>query len=335
MPDGSVWLVRAATASAGHGRSPDLVVADELWDINDGVIDDGLIPAQRARPAPLFSGWSTAGTEASTWFLRTREAALRAIDTNERGSLYYAEYSPAPSADLTNPETWAAANPALGHTLQLETLIDESRGPNRSAFMRASLNLWVAAASAWLEPGTWDRCHVPGDLPAPVVLAVDLSTDGGRFSGVAAGFDSAGRVVPWVAFQCPTEHEAWEHIERMMAGPGVRLAVTPPLEIHTPPRLKPRTSTVGYGELVKWTALVERMISDGRVAHRGDVALSDHLARAVAVRTQNGLAISSQKSPGPVELARLFVFAAALCSIPADKSRPAMGRARTVPTVRR
>ena len=35
------WIVRAATPSAGHGQSCDLIVADELWDISSEALDVG------------------------------------------------------------------------------------------------------------------------------------------------------------------------------------------------------------------------------------------------------------------------------------------------------
>ena len=91
MPDGSTWLVRAANNSVGHGTSPSLVVADEMWDISREVIDGGLLPAQRAQVSPLLSMWSTAGTEASTAMLRWREQGLRAIDTGKNASFYFAK----------------------------------------------------------------------------------------------------------------------------------------------------------------------------------------------------------------------------------------------------
>jgi hypothetical protein len=222
---------------------------------------------------------------------------------------------------------WTWANPALGHTLDIETLIAESKSPNRTAFLRASLNLWVAADAGWLEPGVWERLEYDGPaLPPASVLAIDSSQDGSRHVGVLA-HEIDGTAVLDVAFIALSESEMWDHVARLLTA-GAVLAVTPGLDIHTPKALEHRKVTVGYGELVKWTSLVRSMILDGRVKHTGAQQLAEHMGRAVAVRTQGGLVLSSQKSAGPIELARCGVWAAALATKSKWKSRPAMASSR-------
>lgn len=326
MPDGSRWYVRAATPSAGHGRSPDLIVVDELWDISDEVLDQGLIPSQRARKSPLCAMFSTAGTEASRAMLRWREQGLQAIDGGKPTRHYFAEWSPPPSADLSDPESWIWANPALGHTLELDTLIAESEAPNRAAFLRASLNLWVASDQSWLDPGTWEKLVYEGELPIATVLAVEHSLDESRYVGLFAHpFES--KVILSTAFVVNTEQELWAEVRSRLPA-GAQLALPPSLDIHAPPELASRKTTVGYGELVRWTALVRSMIYEGRILHTGEKTLGEHMARAVASKTQAGIVLSSQKSPAPIELARCAVWAAALASKAKWSSRPSIGRAR-------
>jgi hypothetical protein len=333
MPNGSTWLVRAATPSAGHGRSPDLVVIDELWDVSEETADNGLMPAQRARRYPLLAMWSTAGTEASRLMQRWRQQGLRAIDTGEVGPLYFAEWSPPPelAAAAADPATWAWANPALGHTIDLDVLKAESASPNRAAFLRGSLNLWVASDHAWLEPGLWESLKVDGPPPPVEVLAVDSAPDESRYVGIAAAVVE-NRVHLRVAFITITEAEAWAEVRRLL-GPSTLLAVTPTLDIHTPPEIR-RKTVVGYGELLKWTSLMRAMIGEGRVVHAGDVALADHMARAVAVKTQAGVVLSSQRSPGPIELARCAVWATALASKARWSSKPTIARSGNRPRPR-
>lgn len=323
MPDGSVWLVRAATPSAGHGRSADLICADETWNISADVIDQGLIPTQRARRNPLCTMWSTAGTEASELLLRYREQGLRAIAAGVSSPLYMAEYSVPSDADPADSSLWPLANPAIGHTLTLDVLEQESVAPNHSAFLRAALNMWVAADRAWLEHGLWDGCQTD-DQPAgaPAVLAVDTSTDGLRYAGVTATVTPTGIHVG-TAFTATNATDMWAEATRVMkAAPQCVLAVTPGLQIHTPPALARRSTTVGQQEIGKWTALVKAMIHEGRLTHGADMPLAEQMARAVAVNISSGPTLSSQKSPGPIELARLVVFAAALASKPRYTARP-------------
>lgn len=327
MPDGSRWYVRAATPSAGHGRSPDLIVVDELWDVSEDALDQGLIPSQRARRSPLCAMFSTAGTEASKAMLRWREQGLRAIDSKEAGRHYFAEWSPPPSADLSNPDIWRYANPALGHTLQLETLIAESESPNRSAFLRASLNLWIAADQSWLDAGTWEKLVYDEELPPPTVLAVEHSIDESRYVGLFAHPLPDGKVVLQTAFVVRTEQELWQEVKSRLPS-SAQLALPPSLDIHAPLEYGPRKTTVGYGELLRWTALVRSMIYEGRIFHTGETTLAEHMSRAVASKTQAGVVLSSQKSTGPIELARCAVWAAALASKAKWGTRPAIGRAR-------
>ena len=329
MPDGSMWLVRAATGSAGHGRSPDLVCADETWDIAADVIDQGLIPAQRARRNPLCTMWSTAGTEGSELLLRYREQGLRAISSKEPGPLYMAEWSVPADADPSDSELWPLANPAIGHTLDLSVLEAEFKSPNRSAFLRASLNMWVAADRAWLEHGVWDNAQTDRPVKTPpTVLAIDTSTDGTRYAGVAAHLED-GIVHVRTAFTVSSAAQMWTETEDIMRqAPACLLAITPGLQIHTPPNLLRRSTTVGQIEVGKWTALVKAMLVEGRLVHGDDLALKEQMARAVSVNISTGPTLSSQKSPGPIELARLVVFAASLASKPRNRARPEMGLAR-------
>lgn len=330
MPDGSVWLVRAATPSAGHGRSIDLVVVDELFDVSDDVIDNGLLPAQRARRNPLCSMWSTAGTQASVAMIRFRSEGLQAIQDQKPGRLYMAEWSVPENVDPADSSYWHMANPALGHTITLDVLEREWEAPNRNAFLRASLNMWVSAEKSWLEHGVWEAGETTVTaLPPAAAVAFDVSVDGQRYSAIAAHPMEDGTVHVRTLFTVHTEADAWTRLEAELAlYPSAVLAVTPGLALHVPHRYQARTTTVGYGEIAKWTPLVRSMINEGRLTHPRDLVLAEQVARAVAVKTQTSWALSSQKSPGPIELARLMIFAAALASKPVNRTKPAMAFAR-------
>jgi hypothetical protein len=41
------------------------------------------------------------------------------------------------------------------------------------------------------------------------------------------------------------------------------------------------------------------MIVEGKVRHRGELALAEHVNRAVLTKTGGGVVLSSQKSPWP------------------------------------
>jgi phage terminase large subunit-like protein len=78
MPDGSRWLVKAATPSAGMGLSCDLIWVDEIYAVDDQILAHSLRPTMKARNvrtaggSPIMMMTSTAGTEASIAMLRYR-----------------------------------------------------------------------------------------------------------------------------------------------------------------------------------------------------------------------------------------------------------------------
>ena len=187
--------------------------------------------------------------------------------------------------------------------------------------MRAHLNQWVSAAGSWLEPGVWARSQTDAPMPAGGVLAIETSIDDSRFVGVRCAFDGQ-KVHVKVEFITDTETAAWTEVERVMTDHAVNLAVTPSLEIHLPPFTNKRFTVVGYNELLKYTGLVRTMILEERVAHRGEQILNEHCNRAVLVKTVQGAVLSSQKSPGPIELTRCLIWAAAMVSRPARSERP-------------
>jgi len=69
---------------------------------------------------------------------------------------------------------------------------------------------------------------------------------------------------------------------------------------------------------------VRGMILEDRVIHTGHRSLAEHVQRAVLVKTAQGAVLSSQKSPGPIEIARCAVWAISLVSKPVSKQRPIM-----------
>jgi phage terminase large subunit-like protein len=312
MPDGSKWLVRSAKPSSAHSLSVDLAIIDEVWGVGEEVIDGGVIPTMRARRSPLLSMWSTAGTEESKVMLRYRELGLRLIDTGEATNFHYREWSPPPDLDPYSPEAWAYANPALGRTVTLDTIEAESKLPDRASFLRASVNLWVASDRSWLPQGLWAQLQTDEQLPPGGVIAVECALDDSHYYATRSVLMPDGRIGVTVAFTCDTQAQLWQHVERAAKDPLVQFAFTPTIDLSSPPIYERRRVVVGYGEIIKWTPAVQAMIRERQVIHTGELALAEHVQRAVAVRTQGSIAVSSQRSPGPIELTRCMIFATAI-----------------------
>ena len=321
MQDGSRWLVQAATPSNFHGFSPTYVFCDEIWSISREVLMNGALPSQRVQRSPLLSCWSTAGTEDSTAMLQMREEGLRAIDEGKTTKLFLAEWSCPPGIDyMDRPDVWAMANPAIGYTLDPEVLADEAEQVDKSAFLRASLNVWVSSTNSWLSPGVFDALKVD-EVPAGGVLAVDSSIDESTYCGVRAVAMPDGSIGVTVAFVADSLTRCWEEVEAA-AGACTNVTLPPNLFDIAPVSLIRKKVQVGYGELTTHTATIRSAIIEGRIVHTGEEMLREHVDRAVGVKTLRGYALSSQRSSGPITMARCMVWAAALVARPVSKAKP-------------
>jgi hypothetical protein len=133
-----------------------------------------------------------------------------------------------------------------------------------------------------------------------------------------------------VSFMCDTLTAVWDHVrQEIAANPGLTLAITPTLDVHCPSDLARKRIIVGYREIVSFTGAVRQSIAENKLQHTGETMLAEHVGRAVAVRTPGAIALSSTKSPGPIELARCLVWAAGLMSKPRPNvTRPAIAFVR-------
>lgn len=333
IPGRGSWYIQAARPGSFHGRSPHLIILDELWAIGETIVFDGALPSQRARKTSLMSCWSTAGTEESTAFQRLRTQGLKAIDAGKPTGLYMAEWSPSPDANVNaGIEVWKQANPALGNTITVEKLEEEARETaNRAAWLRGSLNLWVASASSWLEPGIWTKREIDEapDRPADV-LAIEVDVDGMLYGAVAGWKTSDVEVVVSTAFIASSAEECWARAAEVHPNGPILYGAS--LELTVPPALRRRAQKAGIGEIQKWTSPIRTAILEGRLQHTGDEMLAEHVTRAVAKKINQGqaLVLSTNASPGPIVLCRAMVYAAASCLTRPAAMRPAIysGRPR-------
>jgi hypothetical protein len=318
MPDGSMWEVRAASPNL-HGGSYDLIVVDELFNVSEKCLSEALRPSQIARKSPLLSCWSTAGDESSVAMIHMRETAINEIEKQEPSRLYFAEWSIG-DRDWRNPENWVYANPALGKTITIEALQAVSK---KDSFLRAHLNMFISSRGSWLDEGVWGSCKIEGPMPEGGVLCVEMSMDTNRYVGVRSSMvDSV--VTTFVEFIVDNEASMWTEVDRVMADKLVALAITPTLEIHAPLSLRRRMTVVGQAELIKFTGLAQKMILEGRVKHLGQLTLSEHMNRAVMIKTGMGVTLSHKSSPGPIELAKCAVWGIALSSKYQNRAKPMM-----------
>lgn len=313
LVDGSTYQPTAST-DAVHGLSVDLFLVDEVWDIKQSVLDDGILPTTMARPNPLVAMFSTAGDESSAAMRSWRERGLADIDSGEVTSHLFLEWSAPEDSDPDDPDTWAAANPGMGRTINLDALLQASKNPNRAAFYRANLNRWVQTERGWFPVGLWRRLAVD-----PTTVTVDpnrrpvIAIEQDRTTGAFAIVTATPTVDRRVLVSCRTvalEPDLWEHLsEPIRRGDTVLL---PPLfPQRSPYDLPDNVRVVGDRELRGWSTIVEQAAATGIVAHDGSVLLAEQLGRTVAKPRDGGMSLGTAVPGASIHAVRAFVWAVA------------------------
>lgn len=327
----SSWKIQAASGKK-HGATVDILIADELWNLPPEYVFDAALPSQIAVPSPLAFFTSTAGDQSSVAMIQLREQALSIIDSGQPGEISWLEWSVPPDvADPYDPAQWSWSNPALGTTITLKNLqAAAQKSGDRTAFLRAHCNQFVSSASAWLPPGVFASLEVERGRIEGGVLVVDSAVDESKFTAIRVG-KSGAKIVASVAFTTESLHSLWPLIEAEQAkDKAVQVWITPSLEMVAPDQVRRKASVWGYAELSKATGVVRGLLTepDSPLGHFGEQLLTEHMNRAVMVRTQGNLfALSSQKSPGPIEAARCAVVGYALVARPAPVRKVAIGSA--------
>jgi len=158
----SSYSVVSADVRSSHGPNLSGILFDELHTQPNRELWDSLTLGRAARRQPLIFSMTTAGFDRESlcwteWQYGRDLLAGRAVDPS-----FYARLFEAPeNADWDNPELWAAANPNLGESVQLEFLEDLARRARVSqadlmAFRRFHLNQWTQREAQYLDMVAWD-----------------------------------------------------------------------------------------------------------------------------------------------------------------------------------
>ena len=148
--NGSMLGLVSGTQTSGHGDSLDLGVIDEAWAQSDDHVEQAMRPAMMTRDAQLWIV-SAAGTEKSAYFrAKVEDGRARAeLGVTENGC--YIGYGAPDDADPADPATWRACMPALGITVDEETVKADFELMELPEFRRAYLCQWPDVA----KPG-WE-----------------------------------------------------------------------------------------------------------------------------------------------------------------------------------
>lgn len=172
----------AAEAGTAHGLSPVLAIHDEMGQVR-GEFDafiEAIETAQGAYDDALQLVISTQAPNDADMLSIRIDDAKRSGDPTVVCHVYAAEEE----AELTDPEAWRAANPALGTFRSLTEIqnkaAEAARMPSvENSFRNLYLNQRVTRHTPFVSPSIWKACAGPVDLEVfrrnPVYGGLDLS----------------------------------------------------------------------------------------------------------------------------------------------------------------
>jgi phage terminase large subunit-like protein len=161
VPTGSWYEVISADADNALGENIHGCLFDEVATQPSDALWHAVRTSMGTRPQAMLIAATTAGDR--THGFASREAAycrrVAADPTLDRRRYVWIRQATA-TAELNDPDAWAAANPALGHFLSPAALADEAAeamiDPAKAkAFRQYRLNTWQRPESRWLPAGRW------------------------------------------------------------------------------------------------------------------------------------------------------------------------------------
>ena len=183
--NGGRYEIVAATRDGSRGKTADLLFIDELREITMEAWTASR-PITRARSNAQTFVTSNAGDAFSEVLNDLRE---RALDYPSPTFAWY-EYSAPQGCDIWDKKFWYMANPALGYTIEEETIAEAVATNPVEATRTEVLCSWIdSLASPWaigtIEATTDPDLEIPVGLPT--VFAFDISPskrDGALVAGV-------------------------------------------------------------------------------------------------------------------------------------------------------
>lgn len=190
--DGRVLRFRTRTAGGGRGLSGDCVILDESQDLVDEEVA-ALMPVTSAMPNSQLWYGGSAGTRKSTVQGRLIRRAER-----QRPRMTMWRWAIDDDMDPDHPETWARLNPAVGHTMTLETIESEHEAMTPDYFGHERLGRGDyprEEGEDWVIPRTAVEraADAQSKIAGPVLFGLEVKYDRSKASICVAGRRSDGR----------------------------------------------------------------------------------------------------------------------------------------------
>jgi phage terminase large subunit-like protein len=314
--NGSLQTIVATTEKSGHGKTLDLVIADEYFAQQDARLEQALKPTMITRPQPQFWFISTAGTASWVPLRQKVDRGRDAARSGETSGLAYFEWSADDDDDPAAESTWLRCHPAIGHTIDVAAVRAEFQSMELAEFERAFLNRWTEGVTAAPIPvTTWDRRGVPDlHIDGEVAFALDMAPDRAYTSIAVAG--PAGETTgvelvdrrtggDWVIGRVVQLWDRWSPIAFVVDMAGPASTFVPDLEA-----AGVRVIRTNSREMAQACGRMFDAVLNDKLAHRGQPELT--AAVAGAAKRKLGDAWAFSRSASSVDISPLVAATLAL-----------------------
>ncbi|MDR3512642.1 MAG: terminase large subunit [Caulobacteraceae bacterium] len=156
-----------AKGSTQDGWNPHVSVLDELHAHKTRALFDVMTSGDGARENPLLWIITTAGYNTAGVCYEQRSYVTKVLGGTFEADHYFGViFTIDEGDDPYDPTVWIKANPMLGVTPKLDSMVryakDAKASPaSEGEFKTKRLNVWLNAASAWLNMESWKVCGDP------------------------------------------------------------------------------------------------------------------------------------------------------------------------------
>jgi hypothetical protein len=174
---GTRFIVKAGGSAARGVSKPETIHLDELREMNDLESFASLRYTLMAAKNPQIISYTNAGDATSVVLNSFRDRALASI-AGGADDIGYFEWS-APTDDVHDEKNWLAANPAIGHTINIDNIKAVLNDPH-DVVMTEVLCRWVQSIQSCVGSTEWAACADEDfDLDPEKLtwLGLDLSPD--------------------------------------------------------------------------------------------------------------------------------------------------------------
>lgn len=207
VDNGGRYKIAASNGKGGRSLTIDRLIMDELREHHDWSAYNAAVPATSAVTDAQIWMITNQGDEKSVVLQSLRKQALEGTDSR----LGIFEWSAPDGAKPTDIDALAAANPNLGHRINLESLMGDALraeaagGEQLAGFLTEHQCRYVPMLDPAIDAAGWALCFDPATLDAVrgrIALCLDVSIDMNHATLYASGLldDGRARVEPIAAW---------------------------------------------------------------------------------------------------------------------------------------